>query len=62
MKIPRVFNPILGVMTGTILFLAGIAVLSAVFVAAYKLVIYARPYVVESFSNLVNYLSQWMPL
>lgn len=62
MKIPRVFNPILGVLTGTILFLAGIAVLSAVFVAAYKLVIYARPYVVESFSNLVNYLSQWMPL
>ena len=62
MKIPRVFNPILGVMTGTILFLAGIAVLSAVFVAAYKLVIYARPYVVESFSNLVNYLSQWMSL
>lgn len=62
MKIPRVFNPILGVITGTILFLAGIAVLSAVFVAAYKLVIYARPYVVESFSNLVNYLSQWMPL
>ena len=57
MKIPKAFHPILGVLTGTILFLAGIAVLSAVFVATY-----ARPYVVETFSNLVNYLSQWMPL
>ena len=36
MKIPKVFHPILGVLTGTILFLAGIAVLSAIFVAAYK--------------------------
>jgi hypothetical protein len=62
MKIPKAFHPILGVLTGTILFLAGIAVLSAVFVATYKLVLYARPYVVETFSNLVNYLSQWMPL
>ena len=62
MKIPKVFHPILGVLTGTILFLAGVAVLSAVFVATYRLVIYARPYVVESFSNLVNYLSQWIPL
>lgn len=62
MKIPKVFHPILGVLTGTILFLAGIAVLSAMFVATYKLVIYARPYVIETYSNLVNYLSQWMPL
>jgi len=62
MKIPKVFHPILGVIVGTILFLAGIAVLSAMFVATYKLVIYARPYVIETFSNLVNYLSQWMPL
>lgn len=62
MKIPKVFHPILGVLTGTILFLAGIAVLSAMFVATYKLVIYARPYVIETFSNFVNYLSQWMPL
>lgn len=62
MKIPKVFHPILGVLTGTILFLAGIAVLSAMFVATYKLVIYARPYVIETYSNLINYLSQWMPL
>lgn len=62
MKIPKVFHPILGVLTGTILFLAGIAVLSAVFVGAYKAVQYAGPYVVETFSNLVNYLSQWLPL
>ena len=62
MKIPKVFHPILGVLTGTIFFLAGIAMLSAVFVATYKLVLYARPYVVETFTNLVNYLSKWMPL
>lgn len=62
MKIPKAFHPILGVLTGTILFLTGIAVLSAVFVATYKLVLYARPYVVETFSNLVNHLSQWLPL
>lgn len=62
MKIPKAFHPILGVLTGTILFLAGIALLSAMFVATYKLVIYARPYVIETYSNLVNYLSQWMPL
>ena len=62
MKIPKVFHPILGVLTGTILFLVGIALLSAMFVATYKLVIYARPYVIETYSNLVNYLSQWMPL
>ena len=62
MKIPKAFHPILGVLTGTILFLVGIALLSAMFVATYKLVIYARPYVIETYSNLVNYLSQWMPL
>ena len=62
MKIPKVFHPILGVLTGTILFLAGIAVLSAMFVATYKLVIYARPYVVETFTNLIDYLSQVLPL
>ena len=61
MKIPKCFHPILGVMTGTILFLAGIAVLSAMFVATYKLVIYAKPYVVEVLSNLIKYLSQWLP-
>ena len=66
MKIPKVFHPILGVLTGTILFLAGIAVLSAVFVATYKTVQYAKPFVAEVYTNAVSYLSnllnQWQPL
>lgn len=62
MKIPKVFHPILGVLTGTILFLAGIAVLSAVFVGAYKAVQYAKPFVTDVITNILNHLSQWMPL
>lgn len=62
MKIPKVFHPILGVLTGTILFLAGIAVLSAVFVATYKAVQYAGPFVSDIFSKIVSYISQWLPL
>lgn len=62
MKIPKVFHPILGVLTGTILFLAGIAVLSAVFVGTYKSVQYARPFVADVITNILNHLSQWMPL
>ena len=62
MKIPKFFHPILGVMAGTILFLAGIALLSAIFVATYSLVLYARPYVTEVLSNIAHHLFQWLPL
>ena len=62
MKIPKVFHPILGVLTGTILFLAGIAVLSAVFVGTYKAVQYAKPFVTDVITTILNHLSQWMPL
>ena len=62
MRIPKVFHPILGVLTGTILFLAGIAVLSAVFVGAYKAVQYAKPFVTDVITNILNHLSQWLPL
>lgn len=62
MKIPKVFHPILGVLTGTILFLAGIAILSAVFVGAYKAVQYAKPFVTDAITNIINHLSQWLPL
>ena len=62
MKIPKVFHPILGVLTGTILFLAGIAVLSAVFVGAYKAIQYAKPFVTDVISDILNHLSQWLPL
>lgn len=62
MKIPKAFHPILGVLTGTILFLAGIAVLSAVFVGVYKAILYAKPFVSDVITNILNHLSQWLPL
>lgn len=62
MKIPKAFHPILGVMTGTILFLAGIAVLSSVFVGAYKAIQYAKPFVTDVITKILDYLSQWLPL
>ncbi|WP_438503974.1 hypothetical protein [Duncaniella muris] len=65
MKIPKVFHPILGVLIGFILFLAGIAVLSVVFVGMIKAVEYAKPYLIE-FTNVINNLFQnfieWLPL
>lgn len=62
MKIPKAFHPILGVLTGFILFLAGIAVLSAVFVSTYKAIQYAKPFVNEVITNILNHLAQWLPL
>ena len=47
MKIPKAFHPILGVLTGFILFLAGIAVLTLVFVGVVKAANYAAPYFSE---------------
>lgn len=65
MKIPKVFYPILGVLIGFILFLAGIAVLSVVFVGMIKAVEYAKPYLIE-FVSVINTLIQnfieWLPL
>ncbi len=62
MKIPKVFHLILGVLIGFILFLAGIAVLSAVFVATFMAILYAKPFVSDVITNIVNHLSQWLPL
>ena len=65
MKIPNVFQPILGVLIGFILFLSGIAVLSVVFVGMVKAVEYAKPYLIE-FTSVINTLFQnfieWLPL
>lgn len=65
MKIPKVFQPILGVLIGFILFLSGIAVLSVVFVSMVKAVEYAKPYLIE-FTSVINTLFQnfieWLPL
>ena len=47
MKIPKFFHPILGVLTGFILFLAGIAILTIVFVGMVKAANYAAPYFAE---------------
>ena len=62
MKIPKVFRPILGVLVGAILFLIGIAILSVAFVAAYSMVVYAKPFVAEILSNIAQHLAQWLPL
>lgn len=62
MKVPKVFHPILGMLIGAILFLIGIAVLSVAFVAAYRMVLYAKPFVAEALSNIAHHLTQWLPL
>ena len=62
MKIPKVFHPILGVLIGAILFLIGIAVLSAAFVLAYKFVAFAKPYVAEVFTDIIHHLATLLPL
>lgn len=59
MRIPKVFHPILGVLTGTILFLAGIALLSVVFVGMVKAIEYAKPFFLEVISNI--HLEEWLP-
>ena len=62
MKIPKFFHPVLGVMTGTVLFLAGIAAVSAVFVLAYKAIQYAKPFLAEVWDNFICCLSHCLPL
>lgn len=65
MKIPKVFHPILGVLIGFILFLAGIAVLSVVFVGMIKAVEYAKPYLIEFTTVIINFFQnfiEWLPL
>lgn len=47
MKIPKFFHPILRVLTGFILFLASIAILTIVFVGMVKAANYAAPYFAE---------------
>ena len=47
MRIPKFFHPILGILIGFILFLAGIAILTIVFVGMVKAANYAAPYFAE---------------
>lgn len=58
MKIPKVFHPLLGVLIGFILFLAGIAVLSVVFVGMVKAIDYAKPFFMEAAMTIKH----WLPL
>ncbi len=57
MRIPKFFHPILGILIGFILFLAGIAILTIVFVGMVKAANYASPYfaeVVKGFHLLIH--------
>jgi len=57
MRIPKFFHPILGILIGFILFLAGIAILTIVFVGMVKTANYAAPYfaeVVQGFHLLIH--------
>nr|QTC35042.1 hypothetical protein IL220_00047 [uncultured bacterium]QTC35333.1 hypothetical protein IL228_00034 [uncultured bacterium] len=57
MRIPKFFHPILGILIGFILFLAGIAILTIVFVGMVKAANYAAPYfaeVVKGFHLLIH--------
>lgn len=38
MKIPKIFHPILGILFGATLFLVGIGVISAAFIATFRMV------------------------
>ena len=62
MKIPKVFHPVLGVIAGTVLFLAGIAVTSCVFVGMFKAAQYAKSYLKEAINTGYDFISQWLPL
>lgn len=63
MRIPKFFHPILGMLTGAILFIAGIALVSLVFVVAFKAIDYAKPYALDFASSIhqfLNSLQEWL--
>lgn len=62
MKIPKAFHPILGVLTGFILFLAGIAILTIVFVGVVKAANYAAPYFAEIAQRFHLLIHRILPL
>lgn len=57
MKIPKVFHPILGVLVGFILFLAGIGILSVAFVGMMKAIEYAKPFLMEAAITIKTWTS-----
>lgn len=62
MKITKFLHPILGILFGATLFLVGIGVLSAAFVATYKLVQYAKPFIAQVCERVLYHIFQWLPL
>lgn len=56
MKIPKAFHPILGVLSGWILFLVGIALVSCAFVGVIEAMKFAKPYA----SALVDGIIDWL--
>lgn len=62
MKIPKFFHPILGVLAGFILFLAGIAILTIVFVEMVKAANYAAPYFAEFVKGFQLLIHRIFPL
>ena len=59
-KIPKLFHPILGVLTALILFFIGILVLSTVFMAAVEAFDCAKDFTVDLFDSIT--LPEWLHL
>ena len=60
MKIPKFFQPVLGVLTGLILFFIGMLVLSTVFVAAVEAFDYAKDFTLDILDSIT--IPEWLYL
>ena len=60
MKIPKFFQPVLGVLTALILFFIGMLVLSTVFVAAVEAFDYAKYFTLDILDSIT--IPEWLYL
>ncbi|MBD5358969.1 MAG: hypothetical protein HDR88_18585 [Bacteroides sp.] len=60
MKIPKFFQPVLGVLTALILFFIGMLVLSTVFVAAVEAFDYAKDFTLDILDSIT--IPEWFYL
>ena len=60
MKIPKFFQPVLGVLTALILFFIGMLILSTVFVAAVEAFDYAKDFTLDILDNIT--IPEWLYL
>ena len=60
MKIPKFFQPVLGVLTALILFFIGMLILSTVFVAAVEAFDYAKDFTIDIIDNIT--IPEWLYL